>query len=120
MSFIVSPDMDFKILSDGKMMMIIFGDSVIVIEDHYLSEILTHVHTSMIDVSCINDGLIKRHLPGMLSTELDLKIMVSGEVSYYTGKDILKEFDLFKNLKVMDLLKAIKAKLNIRQEKLDL
>jgi hypothetical protein len=117
-NFLVEPDMDFKILSDGKMMMIVFGDDVIVFDSHYLTEIITHVTKNMIDVSTFGIRDCTRLIHRPLSTELDLKIMVAGEITYCHGKDILKEFDLFKNFKVMDLLKAVKAKLNVREEKL--
>lgn len=119
-STIFDPGQPFQLLSDGKMLILIIDDMVIILEQHYLQKLTTYIHQPMIDISCVGDLLEdKIFLPGMRTTEFDLSIMASGKVDYYQGKDVLKDFDLFKYFQVMDLLKAVRKKLTLRQEKLD-
>lgn len=120
-NMIFDPGQPFQLLSDGKMLILIIDDMVIILEQHYLKKLTTYIHQDMIDISCIDlppDDKI--FLPGMKTTEFDLSIIASGKVDYYQGKDVLKDFDLFKYFQVMDLLKVVRKKLTIRQEKLDI
>ena len=104
----------FQLLSDGKVMILLFEDNAIVIEDHFLKSInFTYSNsTSFRDLNSY-----RYSIPS--DTELDLSIIALGEIRQYKGEDMLKKFDLFRNFDIIDLLNAIKTKLKAREGKLN-
>ena len=104
----------FQLLSDGKVMILLFEDNAIVIEDHFLKSMnLIYSNSELFS----GRNSYRCAIPS--NPELDLSIIATGEIRQYKGEDILKKFDIFRNFKIIDLLDAIKAKLKSREGKLN-
>lgn len=102
----------FQLLSDGKALILLLDDTAIVVEDHFLKSLNFTYEEQQ------NSFMGEYSFRTLSYPEIDLSIVVNGEINQYKGKDILSKFDIFKNFKVTDLLNAIKIKLKSREEKL--
>jgi hypothetical protein len=104
---------NFQILSNGANMIIVLPDAIVVIDRHYLKSINTHIRENKIDVSPLEKPSLEP-ANKLTPNEISLNILVAGPVEFYTnetGKDLLKKFDLFKPVKMRDLLTRIRKEL---------
>ena len=105
---------DFRVLSDGEMMMVLTEQQAVVMQGHYVKQYAVNLHQDRIEIGMDERGF-ERYVLGLRHVDLDFSVVANGEVKILEGQDALKQFDLFRHLSVRDLLGQINAKLNRRK-----